>query len=95
MGAFGNKFRNISTATTTTVKSGKGRLFKIQVNTAILSGVITIYDNTGASGTVIATVTNPATLLANQFQLDYAGLEFNTGLTIVTTLVQNITVIYE
>ena len=93
--AVGNKYRNIASGATTVVKSGKGRLFGIVNNKATLSGVITVYDNTAASGTIIATITNPATLLQNQYSLAYHGLEFATGLTIVTTTTDNITVIYE
>ena len=93
--AIGSKYRNIATATTTTVKSGRGRLTAIVCNTAVLSGVITIYDNTAASGAVIATITEPATLLQNHYDIDYKGLEFGIGLTIVTSASHNLTVIYE
>ncbi len=91
----GSRFRNIAGAATTVVKSGRGNLIGINVNTAVLSGVITVYDNTAASGTLIATITNPATLLQNHFSYAYHRLEFNTGLTIVTSAADNITIIYE
>lgn len=84
-------YSNISTATTTAVKSGAGTLHSITVNKAVASGVITIYDNTAASGTKIATITNPATLLHSQVFLPY-GVRFTTGLTIVTSSTDDITV---
>lgn len=87
-------YSNITTQTTTVVKSGAGVLSKITVNAAAANGVITIYDNTAASGTVIATITCPATLLQNHYVLEF-DVVFATGLTIVTgTANQNITVSY-
>lgn len=93
--AQGLKFRNIAAGATTVVKSGRGRLFGVINNRAIVLGVITIYDNTSAAGTKIATITNPATLLQNQYDLNYMGIEFATGLTVVTSLTDDITVIFE
>lgn len=89
------KYRNIVTATTTTVKSGRGKLFGINVNKAVASGVITIYDNTAASGTKIGTITNPATLLHSQIHHNFQRADFDEGLTIVTSEAEDITVIYE
>jgi hypothetical protein len=86
---------NIAGAATTVVSSKPGRLWGIVVNKTVLSGVVTIYDNTSGAGTKIATITNPATLLQNQFSLDYQGLQFGTGLTVVTSAADDITVIYQ
>lgn len=86
-------FKNISTATTTVVKKGPGILVAIIVNKAVASGVYTIYDNTAASGTKIATVTMPGTLLASQMVLPF-NCKFTTGLTVVTSSTDDITVIY-
>lgn len=87
-------FTNIAGAATTVVRTGSGVLKGIVVNKAVLSGVITVYDNTAASGTKIATITNPATLLHSQISLDYGEVAFNTGLTIVTSAADDITVIW-
>lgn len=86
---------NITTQTTTAVKSGPGVLHNIIINTPLANGVITIYDNTAGSGTVIGTITMPATLLTTgPFTVQYHA-QFNTGLTIVTSGAnQNITVTY-
>ena len=83
--AVGYSFRNIVAAapTTTTVRTGAGILHTLTVNKPVASSVITIYDNTAASGTVIGTVTLPATLLSDAFTLTYDAA-FSTGLTIVT-----------
>lgn len=91
--AQGYAFSNIAGAATTTVKTGAGTLRKIVVNKAVASGVITVYDNTAGSGTKIATVTNPATLLHSQMELVYDAA-FATGLTVVTSAADDITVVY-
>jgi hypothetical protein len=84
---------NITSATTTTVKKGNGVLLAIVVNKAVASSTYTIYDNTAASGTKIGTVTNGATLTANQYVIPYM-CKFSNGLTIVTSTTDDITVIY-
>lgn len=92
--ATGYKYRNIASAATTLVKSGRGKLVAIHVNKAVLSGVITIYDNTSAAGTKIATITNPATILQAQYSFEY-NVEVALGITVVTSLGDDVTVIYE
>jgi hypothetical protein len=87
------QYTNISSATTTTCKSGMGTLIRIVNNRKVANGVITVYDNTAGSGTVIATITNPATLLDNAQVFEY-GVGFDTGLTIVTTAADNLTVVW-
>ena len=84
---------NITSATTTTVKKGPGILLAIIVNKAVASSTYTIYDNTAASGTKIGTVTNGASLTANQYPIPYM-CKFATGLTIVTSAADDITVVY-
>jgi hypothetical protein len=76
--ASGNAFSNVSTATTTTVKTGAGVLDRLVINKAGTGTTIVIYDNTAASGTKIATLTSTA-----QTTLHY-NIRFTTGLTIVT-----------
>jgi hypothetical protein len=92
--AFGKKYTNITTATTTTVKSGRGQLFAIINNKSVANGVITVYDNTAASGTKIATITNPASILLNQYNQNFGGIVFNTGLTIVTSAAEDLTIVW-
>lgn len=84
---------NIASGSTTTIKSGSGVLGSVIINSAVALGVITIYDNTAASGTKIATITHPAALLSSQYILTY-NCKFTTGLTVVTSLGDNITVTY-
>lgn len=77
----GWSFTNISTSTTTTVKSGAGTLHLVAVNTlGTVASTVTIYDNTAGSGTIIAII-NSLTL-SGSFTYDIA---FSTGLTVVTT----------
>lgn len=89
----GDNYTNILTATTTVVKSGGGVLQRIVINKAVANGVVTIYDNTAASGTKIATITQPATLLETQDVLEY-GVRFATGLTVVTSSTDDITIVW-
>jgi hypothetical protein len=86
--AASNKFSYISTATTTTVKSGSGILEKIIVSTVGSSSTATIYDNTAGSGTVVGVINTDSLGTYN-----YGG-RFATGLTIVTVGTPKITVVY-
>lgn len=79
----------ISTATTTTVKSGRGNLARI-VLTETAAGAITIYDNTSASGTVIGVLKASIVEGVYEFQT-----RFLTGLTIVTAGASKLTVVWE
>jgi len=79
---------NITSATTTTVKSGAGYLFSITVNTTA-AGTITIYDNTTNSGTKIGTL--KASVGEQTF---FYCCSFTTGLTVVTAAASDITVTY-
>lgn len=88
------QFTNITTATTTTVKSGSGTLVRLVVNKATTTGTITIYDNTAGSGTKIGTITFGAALLSDPPIVADYGCRFSTGLTIVTTGTNDITVVW-
>ena len=87
----GRSYSNITTATTTTVKSGSGGLRAIIVNTAVASATITIYDSLTASGTKIGTITLGLTAIPLVIPYDIA---FNTGLTVVTSGAIDLTVAY-
>jgi hypothetical protein len=67
----------------TTIVTGSGVFYGFQGMAAGTSWVITVYDNTAASGNVLATFTNTA----NTFQggLPTQGVVFKTGLTIVAS----------
>ena len=84
----------LAAPTTTVIKTGAGMLHLIQINKTTALGVITCYDNTAASGTLIGTITQPAAVLASQITLIY-DVNFSIGLTCVTaTAAQDITVSY-
>jgi len=87
-------YSNISTATTTTVKSGAGFLHSITFNKPVASEVWTIYDNTAGSGTKIGTITLPATLLSQGPYTAIYDVSFATGLTIVSGSTTDGTVSY-
>ncbi len=80
---------NITTATTTVVKTGPGVLVSIVLNETN-AGAITIYDNTAASGTTIATI---ATGASAGVTFGYLA-QFTNGLTVVTAGADDITVVY-
>lgn len=82
------EYRNITTATTTVVKSGAGVLKAITVNSTA-AGTITVYDNTSAAGTKIATL--KTSVVEGTYEFNVA---FGTGLTIVTGAASDITVSY-
>lgn len=82
-------YTNISSATTTVVKSGRGNVARIVINTSA-AGAITVYDNTSAAGTKIATFASSVAAGTYEF-----GCKFNTGLTIVTAAASDLTVIWE
>lgn len=89
----GHKYLNITTATTTTVKSGAGKLNLISINKkGTGTSTIAIYDNTAGSGTLIGTI--DSTNLSNAF---YYECNFSTGLTLVTsgTAAPDVTVVYQ
>ncbi len=82
----------LAAPTTTAVKTSPGVLHTITFNKPVATGVVTVYDNTAASGTVIATITVPANPQPFTLTFDVA---FNVALTITTaTAAQDITVSY-
>lgn len=87
-------YNNISTATTTTIKSGSGFFHALIINKHVATGVITIYDSTTATGTKIATITAGATVLTDPPITAIYDLKFTNGLTIVTSAAENLTVLY-
>jgi len=78
----------ISSATTTTVKSGAGFLNAITITEAVASTII-VYDNTAGSGTIIASFVASAGVGTYHF-----NVSFGTGLTIVTAGASKLTTSY-
>ena len=85
---------SMTSATTTTHKSGSGLLHTITVNKAIAAATITMYDNTAASGTLIGTITFGAALLTDPPLLGIYDINFGTGFTVVTSAATDITFSY-
>lgn len=85
-----HNYKNITTATTTVVKAEAGFLHSITINTTTAS-TITVYDNTSAAGTKIATIA-ASPVIGSTFIYD---VSFTTGLTIVTAGASDITVSYK
>jgi hypothetical protein len=88
----GKRFSNITTQTTTLVRTGPCVFHSVVFNTTTASGTVTIYDSLTASGTKIATITNDNPLKGDQVQHDY-GVSCSIGITVVTGVAtQDITV---
>ena len=81
-------FTHITGAVTTVLKSGSGVLFGVYVtNNATNTDTMILYDNTAGSGTIIASARTDKTTLGWM-----GGVNFSTGLTIVTTGTSNWTI---
>ena len=81
-------FRYINTNTTTVLKYGSGTLQR--VNVLDNAGTITIYDNTSATGALIAVIDAGKVVGSIEF-----NAPFSNGLTVVTALGAKTTLIYE
>lgn len=83
--------KNITTTTTTLVKSGAGFLYKIVFNKPVATGTVE-YDDAVTNTNPMGTVTTPANPQPYTLEINAA---FSTGLSITTgTAAQDITVIY-
>ena len=85
-------FVHINTAATTVVKSGAGFLYSICLNSVANGTSVTVYNNTAGSGSIIALPSPPNGAVSHC--LNYQGLQFSTGLTIVTNTTSSITIVY-
>ena len=73
---------HITTDATTTLKTSGGILHTICINNPTATATITVYDNTAASGTIIAIITEVSTT-QGCFTYD---INYTVGLTIVTAV---------
>lgn len=87
------RYKRISAATTTVVRSGPGTFRSLVFNNPSTAGTVTVYDNTSAAGTIVAVLNIPGS--ANiPFVLPY-GIEVTNGITIVTSAAIDLTVIFD
>ena len=87
-----SQYQYITTATTTQVKTGRGRLRRIVLNKPVASSTIKLIDGTGGTTANVATITNTADV--KPYFLDL-NVIFMNGLRIVTSEADDITVVYE
>jgi hypothetical protein len=87
-----SQFQRITTAATTQVKTGRGRLRRIVNNTPQATSTITLIDGTSGTTANIGVITNTADV--KPYYVDY-NLIFMHGLRIVTSDTDDITVVYE
>lgn len=86
-------YNNITTQTTTLVKSGSGLLHSIVFNKPTATGTVKVIDGLTDTTPIIATITSPSANIV-RVCLIY-DVAFSTGLTIVTEVAnQDITVSY-
>ena len=77
------------------LKGNAGILHSLAISGVANNSVITLYDNTAASGTVLYT-TGAQAANATPFSVDLHEVQFDIGLTIsITTAASTVTVIYE
>lgn len=84
-----NSHKYISSATTTVCKTGSGQLKRITITESVAS-VITVYDNTAGSGTVLTAFKASAAEQSYEFQIP-----FHIGLTVVTAGSSKLNVVFE
>jgi hypothetical protein len=82
------QYNYISSGTTTVVKSGPGTFIGLIIGNTT-SGTITVYDNTAGSGNTIIKFNASTTPFSFP-----VGAKFTTGLTVVTTASDQVTIIY-
>lgn len=75
----------ISTNATTVLKIGAGTIHSVVLNNSpTVNHTLTIYDNTAASGTILNVFTASASQIPFEITFSPLGLDFYTGLTLVT-----------
>lgn len=86
----------LAAPTTTAISTAPVILSGIIINKRTANGVITVYDGVDTTtGTTIAVITSPATLLDSCVSIDFHDIWLKKGLTIVTSgAAQDITVAY-
>lgn len=84
-------FKNITAAGTNVLKDARGILVRVTVNKPVSASTITIYDNSAASGTKVATITN--TTDVKPYFVDFKCW-CDAGITVVTSGADDITVTY-
>lgn len=85
------QYAYIDSATTTQVKSGAGTIKGILVGTPVASSTISLIDNTSGSTVNLGLITNTTDVKPYYVELD---AYFRTGLRIITSGADKITVIY-
>lgn len=89
----GTSFSEITTATTTLVKTGASVLHSVCVNTPIASATVKVYNALTAVGTPF-TLTIPSTVTGESpFCMKY-DVYFGTGITVVTSGLTDVTVVF-
>ena len=89
------QYAYIHGAATTVCKTSAGSLHGIIIGTPTSGSPVTIYDNTAASGTVIAVLSPTTGTVPDDVDFGESGVDFSNGLTVVTTGTTDITVVFD
>ena len=88
-------YKYITTATTTILKYGPGRLKKVIIgDTNLNAGLFTLYDGLSAQSPIICDIDIPKQAAATPVSMDF-DCPFHNGLTVVNAVACKVTVIYE
>ena len=82
----------ISSATTTQIKYGRGVLRRVTFSKPISGSTVTIYDEVAGTTEIIALITNTADVKPYSLEFD---LRFSTGLKVVTSGADFVTIVWE
>ena len=85
----------ILTAVETNVKESAGYLKRLVINKPLANGTISLFNNGSGASVPIGVITLPGTLLSDGPTVVDYDLAFDSGLTVLTTEAQDITVIYK
>lgn len=88
-------YTNIPAAATTQVIARSGNLLAIIVGTPVASSTIKVIDNTTGSTANLALITNTTDVKPYTIQFGARGVRFHTGLRIITSGNDNVTLVWE
>ena len=88
-----SQYYHITTAGTYQIKTGRGRLRRIVINTPVANDTVKIIDGTSGTTANIATITEGASV-SGPVEIDY-NVIFMNGLRIITDGNDDITVVFE
>ena len=87
-------YNNVTASGVTVVKGTAGFVHSVTLNNPVASGVFVLYDASGVGAGIVATITNPDTLLDQGPRTALYDVKCPTGISASNTIAQNVTVSY-